>query len=139
MRWWQGGGVAHAAGYIAQPEPRLVVLHSKRTLAQHRPLIGLDTPAAHQRQRHVRAHATRCTANALPSRRRLFRWCCVICCCRGSCDLKRAKNDPSELLFGRRMKVNKVRACVSGNKGKIFLGDRWPMHDLCMSTATGRR
>lgn len=40
--------------------------------------------------------------------RRLLRWCCVLCCCRGSCDLKRSKHDAGELLFGQRMKVNKV-------------------------------
>mgnify|MGYP001806676872 CR=1 FL=1 len=41
--------------------------------------------------------------------RRLLRWCCVVCCCRGSCDLKRSKHDPGEILFGKRMKINKVR------------------------------
>jgi hypothetical protein len=40
--------------------------------------------------------------------RRLLRWCCVVCCCRGSCDLKRSQHDPGEILFGKRMKINKV-------------------------------
>lgn len=31
-----------------------------------------------------------------------------MCCCRGSCDLRRSKQDPGELLFGKRMKINKV-------------------------------
>ncbi|GBF87337.1 hypothetical protein Rsub_00048 [Raphidocelis subcapitata] len=39
---------------------------------------------------------------------RLLRWCCYVLCCRSSCDARRAKHDPFELLFTRRTTVLKV-------------------------------
>jgi hypothetical protein len=32
--------------------------------------------------------------------RRPLRWCCFVCCCRSSCDARRAKGDPMRSLFG---------------------------------------
>jgi hypothetical protein len=40
---------------------------------------------------------------------RTLRWCCYVLCCRSSCDARRAKHDPFELLFTRRTTVLKVR------------------------------
>ena len=34
---------------------------------------------------------------------RILRWCCYVMCCSSSCDAKRARRDPFEILFTRRM------------------------------------
>jgi hypothetical protein len=54
---------------------------------------------------------------------RLLRWCCCIVCCRSSCDERRARHDPFELLFTRRMTVLKVGACAR-------VADAWSVRGL---------
>ncbi|KIZ01730.1 hypothetical protein MNEG_6234 [Monoraphidium neglectum] len=45
---------------------------------------------------------------------RFSRWCCYVLCCSSSCDTRRLKNDPYELLFTQRMTVHKVLMFLTG-------------------------
>ncbi|KAI8465065.1 MAG: hypothetical protein J3K34DRAFT_525687 [Monoraphidium minutum] len=45
---------------------------------------------------------------------RFLRWCCNVVCCSASCDARRSKNDPYELLFTGRMTAHKMLMFLAG-------------------------